>query len=124
MNYMEEVAKMLGVELGEEFKCTNSPCVYCITKYGCTCNGQYAADSLAMLLDGTLTIEHKPWKPKYGEIYYWVNSFGQVCEEQWYIDLLDRIFYKLGNCYRDISQAEATRDKWIAFYNSDEILEV
>ena len=32
--------------------------------------------------------------------------------------------YKLGNCYRTREEAEANRDKWVAFYASDDVLEV
>lgn len=33
-------------------------------------------------------------------------------------------YYKLGNCYRTKAEAEFNRDKWMAFYASDEVLEV
>lgn len=124
MNYMTEVAKMLGVELNEYFTCKESPCVYCITKHDCLCNGVRAAESLMMLLDGTLTVDRKYWKPHHGDTYYCVSSNGYVLEEKWYGDVIDRLYYKLGNCYNDASKAETNRDKWISFYASDEVLEV
>ena len=134
MNYMAEVAKMLGVELGEEFEIDyghTRTATANITKTGLHIidtnmvdfSGDLNRVTLDWLLGGKCTIKRKPWKPKYGEIYYCVNTFGQVCEEQWYRDILDRMFYKIGNCYKDASQAEANRDKWIAFYASDEVLE-
>ena len=39
-------------------------------------------------------------------------------------DFIDRMLYKLGNFYRTAEEAEANRDKWVAFYASDEVLEV
>ena len=126
MNYMEQVAKMLGVELGQYFEICGRYGTYFLSYDGFYqveggCKVEYM---LSNLLSGECKIKHKPWKPNYGEIYYSVNSFGKVCEEQWYRDLLDRMFYKIGNCYKDISQAEVNRDKWISFYASDEVLEV
>lgn len=124
MNYMAEVAKMLGVELGEDFKCNESTCTYRITKYDLLCNGVHGAESLMMLLDGTLTVAQKPWKPKVDERFYIVTVDGGVMYKYW-DDCSSHInYYKLGNFYRTYKEAEVNRDKWIAFYSSDEVLEV
>lgn len=124
MSYMPEIAKILGVELDEEFWLNQIPYTCRITENGFTCSGTWSADVLMMLLNGDLTINRKPWKPKYGEKYYFVNSTGYVCEEKWYGDVIDRLYYKLGNCYQCKQQAEANSERWVAFYNSDEVLEV
>lgn len=125
MNYIAEVAKLLGVEIGEEFKCNESPCTYCITKNGALCDGVYGADSLMMLLDGTLTIKHKPWKPKDDEVFFVVAYDGSVMTKYWDNEsTINRTYYKIGNCYRHFNEAKDYRDKWIAFYASDEVLEV
>ena len=124
MNYMAEVAKMLGVEMNQDFKCKESCGTYRVTEYGLTCNGCYGSDSLLMLLNGTLNIKRKPWKPAVDERYYSVAENGLPEESICVWDYLDIVLYKLGNCYRTREEAEANRDKWIAFYKSDEILEV
>lgn len=123
-NYMAEVAKMLGVELDQDFECNESPCTYRITKNGVRCNGVLGADSLTMLLNGTLTIKRKPWKPKNGDGYWTVISDGSIYYVLYRDDIIDFYCYKLGNCYRTNKEAEANRDKWVAFYESDEVLEV
>ena len=123
-NYMEEVANMIGVEMDQDFECNEICYTLRIAKNGLKCGGRYSADILMMILDGELTIKHNPWKPKYGDMYYCVNSQGVVVNEQWYDDFIDKVHYKLGNCYKQESQAEANRDKWISFYESDEVLEV
>ena len=69
-NYMAEVAKLLGVEMNEDFECEESSCTYRITENGLTCNGCYGADSLMMILNGDRTIKYKPWKPRVNETYY------------------------------------------------------
>lgn len=64
------------------------------------------------------------WRPSYRETYYLVAKNGIVLSSVWYNHAFDLMTYKLGNCYRTKEEAEMDRDKWIAFYVSDEILEV
>jgi hypothetical protein len=83
-----------------------------------------AAESLMMLLDGTLTVAQKPWKPKVDERFYIVTVDGGVMYKYW-DDCSSHInYYKIGNFYRTYAEAEANRDKWVTFYASDEVLEV
>ena len=125
MNYMAEVAKMLGVEMNVDFECNdNRGYKYRITENGFTCSGCYGADCLMMILNGDLTIKRKPWKPKYNEEYYFINSTGHTCQEKWYGDVIDTLYYKLGNCYKHKDQADANSERWISFYTSDDVLEV
>lgn len=68
-NYMQDVARMLGVELEEEFKLNNGE-----TKYKFTENGLYflAPDGwwqwsnvmLPRILRGNVKIVKLPWQPK------------------------------------------------------------
>ena len=77
------------------------------------------------LLVGNLIIKRKPWKPSCGETYYYVSYSGIILEDRWATTgTKDRSLYRLGNCYRTREEAESNRDKWIAFYASDEVLEV
>lgn len=73
-NYMQDVAKMLGVELGEEFKIGNFPLLYKFTEQGLFFKDNegwnYAYDSLDDLLIGDVEIVKLPWQPKKGEKYY------------------------------------------------------
>ena len=137
-NHMPEVAKMLGVELGEKFRIihvgSNKPISeydYYFTnkdveidKEGRACSGEYL---LTHLVYGDYIIKRKPWVPKDGEIYWYVDEQGDVWSDEF--DDCKCVsnhlnYYKLGNCYRIKEEAEANRDKWIAFYASDEVLEV
>ena len=129
-NHMAEVAKMLGVELGEEFECSNG------YKYILREDGIFEskhidgfstnkfAPALVALLNGEIVIKHKPWKPSGGDKYWYISSNGSACYYHWTSDVLDFLFYKVGNCYRTQEEAEANRDKWIAFYASDKVFEV
>lgn len=133
-NHMAEVAKMLGVELDEEFE---TP-VYSSEKYKININGiavyedgewKYSLASTSFvfekLLAGQYEIKRKPWKPKDGDIFYFIGSDGDIYHYYAECGLTyHNNFYKIGNCYRTREEAEANRDKWIAFYVSDEVLEV
>ena len=129
VNHMAEVAKMLGVELGEEFMCNNGY-KYVLREDGIVDTDYekisvYAfSNVLNDLLNGKLVIERKPWKPSEGERYWWVTSNGSVDYCCWTGDMIDFFTYKLGNCYRTKEEAEVNCDKWVSFYASDEVLEV
>ena len=126
MNYMAEVAKLLGVEICEEFEIKGYPSRYMFindgminVESGFVCDG-----TLWKLLTGEATIKRQPWKPAVDERYYSVAENGLPEENICVWDHIDIVLYKLGNCYRTREEAEANRDKWVTFYESDEVLEV
>lgn len=124
MNHMEEIAKILGVELNEDFMCDNG-CYPCrVTEKGFLCHGVAASDILMMLLNGDLTVSAKSWRPNEGDIFWYVGVNGNPLFDMWkeYGNHIN--FYKIGNCYKTEVEAKENRDKWVAFYASDEILEV
>ena len=133
-NHMEEVARILGVELGEEFEII-MPNTNCYARAFFAVDGLRFTDYnvsdcltwkpyvLQHLLSGWYTIKRKPWKPSVDESYYHVSA-EYIERDVWCGDVIDTTFYKLGNCYKTQDEAEANRDKWIAFYSSDEVLEI
>lgn len=80
-NLIPEIAHMLGVEIGEEFKIKGyDGLTYKLTDNGLeltTVDGQktkwFDNGALNSLLKGKMEIVKLPWKPKAGEQYY---SFG------------------------------------------------
>lgn len=124
MNYMAEVANVLGVEMNKDFECNESSCTYRITEHGLTCNGCYGADSLMMILNGEFTIKNQTWRPKEDEIFWHIDAFGNPVLSKWTGHSCHLILYIIGNCYRTEAAAKVDRDKWISFYASDEVLEV
>lgn len=137
MNYMAEVAKMLGVELGEEFdivfkppsSCTATAMItesdFVVLKHNIYILNPYWKEYIFMdLVRGTCAIKHKPWKPKEDEPFFLVGYDGKIRDRYWEECTAYQTYYKLGNCYKTRSDAEANRDKWVAFYASDEVLEV
>ena len=124
MNQMDEIARMLGVELNEEFMVNG-------TKFKLTLNGLTRNNDatlychiLTSLLTGELELRRKPWKPIKGEIYYYVTEEGLALSEDWADDNIVLMRYKLGNCYRTIAEAEVNAHKWEAFYASDEVIKI
>lgn len=132
MNHMAEVAKMLGVELGEIFEIKENPgTVYKFDKnferllyFIDDSWWQARSDTIEGLIYGYNTIKRKPWRPQSGLKYWTARENGEICCFTWTGDLLDWYAYKIGNCYRTREEAEANRDKWVSFYASDEVLEV
>ena len=128
MNYMEQVAKMLGVEIGECFEINKQDGVFILCYDGLlhTQSGFMCNELLSMLLYGKHTIKRKPWRPQDGECYYRVDEIGYVYRDRWDSSCLsDHMnYYKIGNCYKTSEEAKVNRDKWLAFYKSDEVLEV
>jgi hypothetical protein len=132
---MSEVAKMLGVELGERFKInfdiynsSNHNFDYFLTEAGIIVDKEgylcSSNDILCEILYGHYTIKRKPWKPSLDEQYYYVDELGHPCSDPWVNSVLDITLYRVGNCYRTKEEAEANRDKWQSFCVSDEVLEV
>ena len=135
-NYMAEVAKMLGVEMGEVFivEVPSHPnyhveAFFRVDGLGFTqCNvpgeALWIPHVLKNLITGIYTIKHKPWKPKPDERFYVVTYDGTVMHKHWDNCSTHINYYKLGNFYRTYGEADANRDKWVSFYASDEVLEI
>ena len=131
-NYMAEVAKLLGVELGEEFQIYgNGEATVKLTKDGLeivTILGklkEYATEMcLARILAGKYIIKRKPWKPKLDEWFWCVQPNGEYALVKWLNEHTDLTLYKIGNCYKAKEEAIANYGKWVSFYASDEVLEV
>ena len=138
MNHMSEVAKILGVELNEEFKIIfpQSPNCYAtailnnerlyIKDHNIANQDHWQLSALTYLLNGSYAIKRKPWKPT-EEDAYWIVDADSIVVKYVGFNMLDADhvnYYKLGNCYRTKEEAEANISKWAAFYKSDEVLEV
>lgn len=91
-NLIPEICKMLGVELGEEFKIKGYKLTYMITddKWLTATDdspetGWTPANTLFVdLLNGDAEIVKLPWKPKKGEHYFTFLIMG----DKWYVGSL------------------------------------
>ena len=135
-NYMEAVARLLGVELNEEFELVFDPSSACHATIKLTTDGVKVIETdvydifnfksflLEHLLKGNYGIKKKTWKPKFNEKYYSIGVDGSVENGTWLNDFLDYTLYKIGNCYRTVEEARTNRIKWGEFYDSDKVLTI
>lgn len=133
MNYMNQIAQMLGVELGEEFKIKdpkngeilniifefdNSGLVRRVPKQ----NQIWMLDSavLHQLLIGGFEIVKKPWKPKRGEMYCYVSVSKEIVHTHFYESHNDIMRYQLGNCFRTEEEItpEVLEETWQKCYGA------
>ena len=119
-NRMQEIAEMLGVEIGEEFDVINQDgdliygCPYKLTNEGCELQTRDTASSTLMqLLNGNCSIVKKPWKPKCGEWFWIVKSTGRVISITNLGSASDAGLIKFGNCFRSKEEAEANKDEML-----------
>ena len=138
MNYMNQIAQMLGVELDEEFYLES-------IEYGCyflddrskkatfklSLSGMMtnyhndewksADECLASILEGAYTIVKKPWKPSHGLRYYYVQLDKTldytIFDSECYWDVLA---YTLGNCFRTKEEItpEVLEETWQKCYGA------
>jgi hypothetical protein len=53
----------------------------------------------------------KHWKPLYGEGYYFVNSVGDVVQQEWEHDQIDNWVYHTDNCFKTAEDAKRSLDR-------------
>lgn len=123
-NLIPEIAKMLGVEIGEEFKVKGDDATtYIFTDDGLklTYDGgigivEISSDAaFAALVNGKDEIVKLPWKPKFGDRYLGVFEFNgklQICRyDIWRETIAEEAQYRCGWIYRTKEEAEAALPK-------------
>ena len=62
------------------------------------------------------------WKPKFDEMYYFLDGYGKACVQPWLNDKLDKYRYSMGECFKTEKAADRYRDylKAIATVRQDE----
>lgn len=118
-NYMPEVAKMLGVQVGEEFDILDNE----MSRLSCgpykvmddavvDYVGRETKTLLCGLLTREYTIKKRPWIPKNGEKFWMVHPNGSI--EGFLFDsrcLVDIAMLGIGNCFRTTEEALSNRCK-------------
>lgn len=123
MNHMKDVAQLLGVKLGEEFRINDvfkeeTQSLYRLLDGGI----EYSPDGsnwgnhygiLEAILSGRVEIVRLPWKPHNGNKYYYYDLcynitkyVGEVKVSVWGTVGADLIRWKTGNCFRTREEAE------------------
>lgn len=123
-NHMDQVAKILGVELEEKFKLTHCKEIYKFTKDGLVfindeCDKEWKDAPLVQkaVLIGKFAIEKWLWKPKKGDTYHFVYWLKR--SDGWAIDVGcerydeyfagDTLRADIGNCFKTREEAEALK---------------
>ena len=118
-NLIPEIAKMLGVELGEEFEIKGREYIFHFINNGLIA---YRTDGSVLpcenclahflwLINGEEEIVKMPWKPRKGDDYY-TFSFGGLSEEwvvvkqQWDAHTYERALLDKGWVYSTRKEAE------------------
>lgn len=122
-NYMPEVARMLGVEINEEFdliyetgqKSDWGP--YKITRDGLVDkSGNWTLNETAILnlLKGNYTFQKRPWRPKEGELFWTINGKGNVEKYHFSDYMYDLALLNMGNCFPTKKAAKAAAPEMLA----------
>lgn len=120
-NIMPDIAKLLGVEINEEFelrvvnqpliKCTGTFCITDNNIVGRIKNGDvwqpWEKDSIYDLFNGTLEVVRKPFRPKQSQ-EYWTYSGDKwkVVNFSWCDTVEDYALLKAGCVFRTKEEAE------------------
>lgn len=121
-NLMSELIRLLGVEFNERFKICSKGCAkinfplftneyFLDEKGGLICsNGdsfcKADASVLGKIILGDFEIVKLPWKPKYGEYYYFPSvQSRKVIQSMWLGDTRDCALKLLGMIYRTEEEA-------------------
>lgn len=124
-NHMAEVAKILGVELGEEFEIKGiSNAKYLIDSDGIAIVSQKIEHYRPHLLQGILTgkreIVRRPWRPKVGDEYWRLHIYADgdhdAANYNYCGDSADINFVLMGNCFPTREAAEAAAPEIVKFY--------
>ena len=121
-NYMPEVARMLGVEIGEEFDIlVNEAEMLVHGPYKIIDNaivdyvGCKTKNLLYGLLTGEYTLQKRPWRPKVGDAFFYVLTNGEIQKYVFEIDNIHTLMlFSFGNCFPTEEAAEAAVPEMMA----------
>lgn len=111
-NYMQDVARMLGVDLEEEFKLTGHSGTFVLTNKGMmwlALDKRRSSEVFALedLLTGRNEIVRLPWQLKVGDEYYYPDSnFRCVYSTNWSNEASDYAYKEAGMIFRTKEECE------------------
>ena len=116
-NYMTEIARMLGVEIGEPFDAIvengiSSPCgpFYFDENWKIRDNNDGIVPYwfLEKILIGEYTIQKRPWRPKVGDAFFYVLTNGEIQKYVFEIDNIHTLMlFSFDNCFPTEEAARA-----------------
>ena len=117
MNYYKQIAEMLGLELGQEFRIIGShertidAALFEITEDGLFSKANNLSGKVTLMFDlilsGKCKVVPKPWRPKDGEAYWYWDANSEFADlSHWGGTSSDFALLKLGNCFRTKNEAK------------------
>lgn len=132
-NYMKGVAKLLGLELREEFRIEKCQGLFRFTDDGLqrvldsSATWTFAEHSiLREVLNGKVTVVKFPWKPAKMETYY-VPCVSEVCRCDrftWFDDSNDHFRLRHGLVFRTVAEAKVLTKKMLQLAEKTLVQEV
>lgn len=112
-NYIADVARMLGVELGQEFKIKDDHYIYKLIEDGLvqeSDGNQWLTTAILLkLLRGNVEIVKVPWQPKDGEHYYFpAADFQYSCPAAWHNSPIDFALKEAGMIFKTKAECDVT----------------
>ena len=125
MNYMRQIADMLGIKVGEKFKIKDQSGAVGNTMYMLTTetlitasNGRIRRDLLERLLNGKCEIAKPMFKPKEGQWVYIIDTTGIVSRVCFYRAIVSNLVSEYyGLVFETREEAEANAEKGKAFWD-------
>ena len=126
-NRIADLAKLLRVELGEEFIVTrpNGDLNAKITSDGLKWSSYGGTpaegDILELIITGVYGIKKKYFKPDVSDRYFFINNSIDCPEVEaihWMETVLDYMRFAVGNCFKTMEEAELHKDEMIEFLKS------
>ena len=126
MNLIPMIREQLGLDENEEFNLINPNGVPFTERFRFTDRTFQIEENerwieaeslmLKLLLKGECEVVKLPFKPKEGELYYYVNlNIGEVMGNYYYSDMNHHVLIvNSGNCYRTKEEAEKHVDEWMS----------
>lgn len=123
-NIIPDIAKMLGVEIGEKFEIGEYHDTYMFSNDKLLSLDTNAKDTYMLkeptqcvfenICNGTYPIKKLLFKPKYGEPFCYIRTNGGVACDAFGYDIFSASMYLIGNCFRTEEEASAHKDEIMA----------
>lgn len=118
MNYMKQIAEMIGVEMGEKFDIKTGETIIqeCyIDQFGLHDDAWRGMPKLLLkLLMGNAEIIKKPFRPEVGDLYWVIRRDGNFDCNHFNHDTYDIMAMYMGNCFYSKAEAELHKDEILA----------
>lgn len=125
---MTEIAKVLGIEIGDTFLVEEMNTRFKMRREGFKCldddsfGDVECAIVLKDILAGKMSMKKLPWKPIDMEPYFYVYKAEEekvvICEKLWENDVHDYIMYASKNVFKNKESAEESASLILEHYKS------